>query len=192
MLETLPPVVVEVPVPPKARLKAPLMVPELFRVSPEAPLDTNASLPNVNRPVNVAAAPLFNKAPAEPMPVPLMVKATVFARVNPFRSNAPPLATTAEAAEPNGELLTSPTLPNLRVPALINVPPLNVLVPATVQVPASTFVSDPAPVPKTLVSVPPTAPPKVRLNPLPEMVPVLLMLMAPVPPTILLLLPKLI
>ena len=58
--------------------------------------------------------------------------------------------------------------------------------------PPSAFVSVPAPVPRILVSVPPAAPPNVSPYPEPVIVPALLMVMVPVPPMILLVLPRVI
>ena len=45
--------------------------------------------------------------------------------------------------------------------------------PVSVQVPASCLVSAPAPVPITLATLPPCAPPKVKLKPEPVIVPAL-------------------
>ena len=70
-----------------------------------------------------------------------------------------------------------------KVPPEMVVPPVKVLAPPSAQVPAPSLVNVPLVVPKTLVNVPPAAPPKVKPNVGPVMVSTLLMVMAPVPPT---------
>ena len=79
-----------------------------------------------------------------------------------------------------------PAAPSLSVPALIVVRPWYVLDPESVQVPAPVLVSVPLVVPRILASEPLPVPPSVRPNVLPVMVPALVMLMSPLPATMLL------
>ena len=58
------------------------------------------------------------------------------------------------------------------------------LAPDNVQVPAFCLVRVPDVVPKTLARVPPCAPPNVNPSPDPVIVPTLLIVIVPVPPTI--------
>ena len=63
--------------------------------------------------------------------------------------------------------------------------------PESVHVPAHTFVTAPEPVPITLATLPPCAPPKVRVKPAPVIVPELESVMLPAPPVIEAFAPKL-
>ena len=79
-----------------------------------------------------------------------------------------------------------------KVPALIAVAPVKVLAPDKVQVPAPALVKVPLPVPTILAKLPPCAPPSVKPNPDPVIVPVWVISMVPLPPTTELALPKVI
>ena len=75
-------------------------------------------------------------------------------------------------------------LPTFNVPAVCDTPPVKVLALEIVHEPASCLVTLPEPVPKILVNVPPWAPPNVKLNPAPVIVPTLDIAIVPVPPII--------
>ena len=124
-------------------------------------------------------------APPLLMPVLLRVNTPVLVMVWPFRSSA------ARAVTDTAPLPSAVALPVFKVPAEIVVPPVNVLAPESVQVPAPTLVSVPEVVPiidaKLLpVLVPPSVNPKV----LPVMVPTWLITILPLEATIEASLPK--
>ena len=67
----------------------------------------------------------------------------------------------------------APALPNLKIPALMVTPPVNVLLPLIAHVPAPFLVIVPAPVLIMLETLPPLEPSSVRPKPAPVMVPAL-------------------
>ena len=82
-------------------------------------------------------AELLINAPPVLIPVPFKVSVFVLAIAVPFRSNTAPLVTETVAAEaPKADVL-----PTFSVPLLIVVPPVKVLVPESVSVPAPDLVS---------------------------------------------------
>jgi len=125
------------------------------------------------------------------MPAPLIVNASAVPSVKPFRSrDAPEITTVPAAVVPRGVFAAPPAAPNLIVPPLIVVRPVYVLAPDRVHVPASTFVTVPAPVPMMLARLLPVAvPPSVKPRPEPVIVPVLEIVISPLLATMLVALP---
>jgi hypothetical protein len=144
------------------------------------------ALPKLTLPAYVPTVLLeFVKAPAPATPAPFKIKAFVEVIVMPFRSNDAPLATVTMP------LPSAVGLPIFIVPALIVVPPVYVLAPVNNHVPLSCFVSVPPANPTMLATLPPCAPPKVRVKPAPVIVPELESVMLPAPPVIKVFAPKL-
>ena len=88
--------------------------------------------------------------------------------------------------------MVPPAAPSLSVPALMVVRPVYVLDPLNVQVPVPALVNVPVVVPIMLDSEPLPDPPSVKPNVAPVIVPALVMLMFPLPATMLLALPNVI
>ena len=86
-------------------------------------------------------ADVLSNAPKEDAPAPLSVNALVLVTAKPLRSKLPPEATLIAPAEVPNAL----ALPSFNVPALIAVPPVNVLAADTVHVPVPALVSAPVP-----------------------------------------------
>ena len=144
------------------------------------------ALPRLTLPAYVPTVLLeFVKAPAPATPEPFKTKAFVEVIVMPFRSSEAPLATVTMP------LPSAVGLPTFIVPPLIVVPPVYVFVPVNSHVPLSCLVSVPPLNPTTLATLPPCAPPKVRVKPAPVIVPELESVILPVPPMIEAFAPKL-
>ena len=92
---------------------------------------------------------MLQSAPPLLTPVPLRVKASAVAKVNPFKSNAAPEETVVpDPIVPKGEFGLVPVAPSFIVPAEMVVAPVNELSPLRVKVPVPCFVN------ATLVAVP--------------------------------------
>ena len=139
-------------VPPVMPLR--LRLPILFAVSANGPfrVPLRVSAPvlamvvasaRVILPTYVAAAVLLlRSAPPELMPVPFSVSAFALPRLVPLRSRAAP----ADTVTPPLLAPSAVAFPSFSVPAPIIVPPLYVLLPVSVRVPAPDLRSDPEPV----------------------------------------------
>ena len=133
-----------------------------------------------------AVVELLVMAPALLYPVPDGIRGSTEEddKLNPFKSSVAPLLMMVLPAEvPRGPEFPVLERPNLNTPALIVVAPVNVLFPASFQIPTPSFVSEPVVVFKGLVSTPPCAPPIVNPKVAPVMAPVLVKLIDPVSPT---------
>src|SRR5207302_4384749 len=98
-----------------------------------------------------------------------------------------------DGVSPSGVLVAPPAAPNLKVPSLIVVTPVQVLAPETVQVPVPLLVTVPAPVPMMLaILLAALVPSNVSPNPDPVIVPALEIMMFPLLATMLLALPSVI
>ena len=153
------------PDPPNVRVRLfPVILPVLAILMSPALAIMLAGFASLISPLYVAAScELFVNAPPSAMPVPFNTSGSSVARLNPLRSREPPVLTVVPSSiVPRGVFTASPADPNLKVPALMDTSPWQVLAPESVHVPVPDLVIVPVPVPIMLATVPFPEPPNVK------------------------------